>query len=253
MPFGDWLSSENRSGIQYPTVYGRDTKISLQVESLKPDTGLKDKVYVALKGAIVQMDVYSGDEPPKLDERQLADQLGVSRTPVREALTRLEQEGLIATVPRRGAFVVRKSRAQIIEIIQVWAALEGMAARLATEQASDAEIADLQKTFVTFDSSDQASAHIDEYSEQNIAFHKRIVQLGKSDLLHTMMDGLFIQMQFIRRRSVRDADRTRRSVRDHIRIIKAIEGRDAEDAQRLVIEHALSLAEHVRHHVDYLD
>jgi len=68
-----------------------------------------------------------------------------------------------------------------------------------------------------------------------------------------MMDGLFIQMQFIRRRSVRDADRTRRSVRDHIRIIKAIEGRDAEDAQRLVIEHALSLAEHVRHHVSYLD
>ena len=68
-PFGDWLSSENRSGIQYPTVYGRDIKISFQVESLKPDTGLKDKVYVALKGAIVQMDIYSGDEPPKLDER----------------------------------------------------------------------------------------------------------------------------------------------------------------------------------------
>ena len=199
------------------------------------------------------MDVYSGDEPPKLDERKLADQLGVSRTPVREALTRLEQEGLVSTVPRRGAFVVRKSRAQIIEIIQVWAALEGMAARLATEQASDAEIADLQNTFVTFDSTDQISAHIDEYSEQNIAFHKRIVQLGKSDLLHTMMEGLFIQMQFIRRRSVRHADRTRRSVRDHIRIIKAIEGRDAEDAQRLVIEHALSLAEHVRHHADYLD
>lgn len=227
--------------------------VSLQVESLKPDIGLKDKVYASLKGAIVQMDIYTGDEAPKLDERQLADKLGVSRTPVREALTRLEQEGLIATVPRRGAYVVRKSRAQIIEIIQVWAALEGMAARLATERASDEEIAELQNTFVTFDSSDQASANLDEYSEQNIAFHKRIVQLGKSDLLHQMMDGLFIQMQFIRRRSVRDADRTKRSVRDHIRIIKAIEGRDAEDAQRLVVEHALSLADHVRHHVDYLD
>jgi len=204
-----------------PEIRESGKSMSLQVESLKPDTGLKDKVYTALKSAIVQMDIYTGDEAPKLDERQLADQLGVSRTPVREALTRLEQEGLVSTVPRRGAFVVRKSREQII--------------------------------FVTFDSSDQASAHLDEYSEQNIAFHKRIVQLGKSGLLHQMMDGLFIQMQFIRRRSVRDADRTKRSVRDHIRIIKAIEGRDAEDAQRLVIEHALSLAEHVRHHVDYLD
>lgn len=226
--------------------------MALQIATLKQDAGLKEKVYIALKDAIVQMDIYSGDEAPKLDERQLADQLGVSRTPVREALTRLEQEGLIATVPRRGAFVVRKSRDQIIEIIQVWAALEGMAARLAVERASDTEIAELQNSFVTFDNSDKASAHLDEYSEQNIEFHKRIVQLGKSELLHGMMDGLFIQMQFIRRRSVRDADRTKRSVSDHIRIIKAIEARDAEAAQRLVIEHALSLAEHVRHHVDYL-
>ena len=62
---------------------------------------LKDKVYDALKAAITEMDIYAGDEPPKLDERRLAEELGVSRTPVREALSRLESEGLIQTIPRQ--------------------------------------------------------------------------------------------------------------------------------------------------------
>ncbi len=227
--------------------------MAVQVDSLKIETGLKDKVYIALKAAIVQMDVYSGDEAPKLDERQMAEQLGVSRTPVREALTRLEQEGLVRTVPRRGAFVVRKSQQEIIEIIQAWAALEGMAARLATQRATDQEIADLHSEFVTFDNSDTATANIDEYSEQNINFHQRIVQLGRSALLLSLMEGLLIHMQFIRRRSVRDSDRTEQSVSDHILIIKALEARNADEAQRLVIAHALSLAQHVEDNVDYLD
>ena len=227
--------------------------MAVQLEELKVETGLKDKVYDSLKSAIVLMDVYSADGPPKLDERQLAQQLGVSRTPVREALTRLEQEGLVKTVPRRGAYVVRKTRRQIVEIIQVWAALEGMAAKLAAERASDDEIKQLHEEFVTVGSSDVASANIDEYSEQNIQFHQRIVQLGKSELLQDLMEGLFIQVQFIRRRSVRDADRTKRSVSDHILIVKALEARKAEEVQRLVISHALSLAEHVENNVDYLE
>ena len=89
---------------------------------------LKDKVYNALRDAIAEMDIYTEAEPPRLDERSLAERLGVSRTPVREALSRLEQEGLVRTIPRRGAFVVRKSKAEILEMIHVWAALEGMAA-----------------------------------------------------------------------------------------------------------------------------
>lgn len=227
--------------------------MAVDLKNLKVESGLKDKVYGSLKEAIVRMDVYSSDEAPKLDERQLAEQLGVSRTPVREALTRLEQEGLIKTVPRRGAFVVRKTRRQIIEIIQVWAALEGMAARLAAERASDEEIRQLHSEFVTVSSSDVASANIDEYSEQNIQFHQRIVKLGQSDLLQEMMEGLFIQVQFIRRRSVRDIDRTKRSVSDHILIIKALEERRADEVQRLVMAHALSLAKHVQDNVDYLE
>ena len=224
----------------------------MQIESLKIESGLKDRVYDALKSAIVQMDIYASEALPKLDERQMAEQLGVSRTPVREALARLEHEGLVRMVPRRGAFVVRKSKREIVEIIQVWAGLEGMAARLATELASDAELASLRSRFVTFDSTDKASAAIDEYSDQNILFHQSIVELGKSELLNSMMDRLFIQMQFIRRHSVRNADRTARSVSDHILIIDALEARLPERVHELVVGHGLSLAEHVNEHIDYL-
>jgi hypothetical protein len=79
----------------------------------------------------------------RLDERQLARSLGVSRTPIREAMTLLEQEGFLRTVPRRGIFIVRKTKRQIIEMIEMWAAIESMAARLATVNASDEEIAAL--------------------------------------------------------------------------------------------------------------
>ena len=83
-------------------------------------------------------DIYAHREEMRLDERQLSQALGVSRTPIREAMTLLEQEGFLRTVPRRGVFIVRKTKKQIIEIIEIWAALESMAARLATINASDA-------------------------------------------------------------------------------------------------------------------
>src|SRR3546814_18865141 len=81
--------------------------------------------------------------------------LGGSRTPSREASNRLEQEGLVRSVPRKGVFVVRKTKAEILEMIVVWAALEGMAARLITLHASDAEIATLRAMSATFERSEE--------------------------------------------------------------------------------------------------
>jgi DNA-binding FadR family transcriptional regulator len=105
------------------------------------------------------MDIYGAGEEIRLDERQLSQDLGVSRTPIREALTVLEQEGFVRSVPRRGIFVIRKSKREIIELIQVWAALESMAARLAAERASDAELADLGRIFSEFETEEPGRAH----------------------------------------------------------------------------------------------
>ena len=81
----------------------------IRLRPLETSIGLKDRVYRALRNAITSMDIYSGDEPPRLDERSLAEDLGVSRTPIREALSRLAQEGLVEMIPRKGTFVARKS------------------------------------------------------------------------------------------------------------------------------------------------
>jgi DNA-binding GntR family transcriptional regulator len=214
---------------------------------------LKDKVYNALRDAIAEMDIYMEAEPPRLDERSLAERLGVSRTPVREALSRLEQEGLVRTIPRRGAFVVRKSKAEILEMIYAWAALESMAARLVTENASDDELRELHSFLDPYNDSAEARAHIDEYSETNIRFHQKIIKLSKSELLIDLTKNLFVHMKSIRARTIKERDRTSQSIIDHARIIEALENRQTELAEKLVRDHALALADHVRKFVDYLD
>ena len=214
--------------------------------------GLKIQVYEALRELIGHMDIYSSKDLIRLDERALGEQLGVSRTPVREAIARLEQEGIVENIARRGAFVVRKSKDEILDIVDVWAALESMAARLATSRASDEEIAQLRAKFSTY-GGDDARAHIDEYSDTNIEFHQTIIRLGHSELINQMADQLFFHMRAIRASTIKDRDRVAQSVMDHSRIIEAIEERDAYRAEQLVRDHALELAKHIERYVNYLD
>ncbi len=219
---------------------------------LEQSKALKTRVYAALRELIGRMDIYSSPHPIRLDERSLGQKLGVSRTPVREAISRLEQEGIVENIARRGAFVVRKNKDEILDIVDVWAALESMAARLAASRASDDEIAELRKKFTTMDG-DDARAHIDEYSDTNIEFHQTIIRLGHSGLLTQMADQLFFHMRAIRTSTIKDRDRVAQSVMDHTRIIEAIEERDACHAEQLVRDHALELAKHIERYVDYLD
>src|SRR5215203_2250687 len=116
---------------------------TLNVQPLDTSTSFRTQVYHALKQAITEMDIYDHKTEIRLDERQVSEKLGVSRTPIREAMTLLEQEGFVRTRPRRGIFVVRKSKREIVEMITVMAALESMAARLAAERAAPADIAEL--------------------------------------------------------------------------------------------------------------
>jgi len=222
------------------------------VAPIEAQVALKDRIYAVLKDAIVAMNIYAEDAKLRLDERRLSERLGISRTPLREALARLEQEGLVSVVPRRGVFIVRKSKAEILEMITVWAALESMAARLVTKVASEPEIASLRALFAGFRDG-VAQARIDEYSERNIRFHETILELSRCQLLKESCERLFIHMKGIRARTIGEDDRAARSIIDHMEIIEALERRDADRAERLVREHALNLAAHVEQHVDYLD
>src|SRR5271156_1131607 len=213
-------------------------------------TSLRDQAYALLKTAIAETDIYDPQQELRLDERQLTTALGVSRTPIREALSLLEQEGFIRTVPRRGIYIVRKSKREIIEMIEMWAALESMAARLATLNASDADIAALRTMFDEFRESTPAE-HIEEYSDANIAFHQAIIRLSGSHLMGKTIENLFIHVRAIRSMTISQRGRAARSIVDHMQIIEALERGDTELAERLVREHSLNLAAHVEKYCDF--
>jgi DNA-binding GntR family transcriptional regulator len=219
---------------------------------ISASVSLRDQAYAALKQMIMDADIYAHPEEIRLDERQLSQALGVSRTPIREAMTLLEQEGFLRTEPRRGIFIVRKTKKQIIEMIEMWAALESMAARLATINASDADIAELRRMFDEFRTTTPAD-HIDEYSDANIAFHQAIIRLSGSNLMGKTIENLFIHVRAIRKMTIAQTDRAARSIIDHMRIIEALEARNTELAERLVRQHSLDLAAHVETHCDFLD
>jgi len=225
------------------------SSLQLQIKPIGEGFSLKSKIYESLKAAIMDMNIYDSDTELRLDERRLSEQFGISRTPLREALARLDQEGLVRIVPRRGIYIVRKSKYEILEMITVWAALESMAARLITQNASDNEIASLRILCSTFDG-DAVKAHIDEYSDTNIKFHQAILKMSKCELLNTLAQSLFMHVRAIRARTISEKDRADRSIVDHMQIIEALEARDTELAERLVREHTLNLKAHVERYVD---
>lgn len=220
----------------------------LRIEPIAESLSLKARAYKALKAAIMDLNIYAADAELRLDERDLSLRFGISRTPLREALAQLEQEGLVRIAPRRGIFIVRKTKAEILDMITVWAALESMAARLAAGAATEKEIAGLRK-LVGF-SGDEAATHTGEYSDANIRFHQTIIGLGRNPLIGDITDSLFLHVRAIRQRTIFEADRARRSIADHTEIVDALAARDADRAERLVREHTMKLRDHVARHVD---
>ena len=224
----------------------------LSVDPLARTARFKEQAYAAIRNAIAAMDVYRNGDEIRLDERRLAQDFGISRTPVREAMAQLEREGFVRSVPRRGSYVVRKTKREVGELITAWAALEGMAARLITDNANDAEIAGLRRMFATFENG-EVRAHLDEYSDVNIEFHQAIIRMSRNSVLIDLAENLFTHMRTIRRKTIGEKDRADRSIRDHMHIIQALEARDTARAETLVRDHALGLAEHVEKYADYLD
>ncbi len=224
--------------------------MGLSIDRLKDPEVLKDKAYRSLRDAISSLDVYDPEIDLRLDERTLAQQLGVSRTPIRESLIRLENEGFVKTIPHKGAFVVRKTLEQVIDMVHVWAALESMAARLLTVRASDENISKLRELFSTYDGS-KSQAKINEYSETNIEFHRTIIEMSRCKPLMEISENLFLHLKTIRLRSITDPERAKHSIIDHIHIIEALESRDADTAEILVRNHTLRLAEQIEKHWNF--
>ncbi len=217
----------------------------MKLSPIPTNQTLKDQIYGMLRTAIIEMNIYDEGADLRLDERTLSEQLGISRTPLREALTRLEQEGFLEVRARKGVFVLRKTLDEILDMIIAWAALESMAARMSAVNATDGEIAALRRHAMG-NSASSAGADLGEYSDANIRFHQMILEMGGCKLLKDMAESLFVHMYAVRRRALEENDRAANSVVDHMEIIEAIEARSPELASRLVREHTMRLHDHVR-------
>jgi len=225
----------------------------LDVKPIDTQSSFRTQAYQALKQAITSVNIYAQSHEIRLDESQLSQDLGVSRTPIREAMTLLEQEGFVKTLPRRGIFVVRKTKREIIEMIQVWAALESLAARLITLHAKDDDIATLRPLFEEFQGNGQSpEGQLDEYSDANIRFHQAVIKMSGNACIADMTENLFIHVRAIRQMTIGQDDRAARSIADHLKIIEALQRRDTEAAERLTRQHTLDLAAHVEKYCTFL-
>jgi DNA-binding GntR family transcriptional regulator len=223
--------------------------LQIQISPIGDGQSLKARTYEALRAAILNMNIYDPSAELRLDERDLSARFGVSRTPLREALAQLDTEGLVRIMPRKGIFIVRKTKSEILDMITVWAALESMAARLATKLAPDDGIDALHGLVDVF-STDEVAAKMGEYSDANIKFHQAIIKLAQSPLIASTTTELFFHVRAIRQRTIAEQDRARRSIVDHKEIVAALEARDTERAERLVREHTLRLRDHVERYVE---
>ncbi len=222
----------------------------LVLARVAPEETFKVKAYSALKQAIMGMDIYGSREPVWLDERQLSDRLGVSRTPVREAIAMLEQEGFVRSLPRRGIMVVRKTKREIVEMIEAWAAIESMAARRIALGAGDDDIGVLRRLFEGFGERHKPLDHLSEYSSANLAFHQALIRLSGSKLLVELTDNLLLHVRGIRQITIGRDNRAERSIHDHLAIIDALERHDVAAAETLSRDHTLGLAAYVERYGD---
>ena len=180
-------------------------------------------------------------EPIRVREEDLASQLGVSRTPVREALIRLDSTGVISLRPGRGALLEPVSDRDYREWLQLREQLEGFAAREAALNASQRDVLALRAIFEPFLESGVAEAKAAQYSQANVAFHVEIIRLANNHLLERVWASFGHPQTSYRRQTIARLHRSADSLREHLDIIEAIEQRDPDLAEARARAHVREL------------
>jgi DNA-binding GntR family transcriptional regulator len=204
-------------------------------------SSLAEMAYRALKETILNLD-YASEE--RLDERVLADSLKISRTPLRDAIGRLASEGFLRVEPRKGVFIVRKSRNEIIEILYVRAALEGMAAKLCVPHLRDEDVVRMKEIFAPF-TTENVESRMQEFSEANVEFHEFVLRLSHCQKLQEMAANIHDHMRMVRIKTIRTGGRASNAILEHREIIEALESRDEEKAADEMRRHIEGLARYV--------
>lgn len=200
---------------------------------------LTDRVFQQIQQAIVRGEIKPGS---KLSEADLASQYGVSRGPLREALSRLEARKLLLRTPNVGMRVVALSKTELIEIYQIREVLEGFATRLAAAHMSDADIQQLKQLLINHQAQHDLQEGRSYYQEEgDLDFHYRIVMASQNATLIDMLCGdLYHRVRLYRYQFSAKAGRALAAFDQHKQILSAIEARDGELAELLMRRHIAS-------------
>ena len=202
----------------------------LKLDQYKP---LREVVFESIRGAIISGVLKPGE---RLMEVQMAEKLGVSRTPIREAIRKLELEGLVVMIPRKGAYVADLSLKDITDVLELRAALEGLAAELAAARITDEEIEELEMIAMDFHKAIE-SDDMEGMIQKDIEFHDIIFKATRNEKLIQISNNLREQVQRFRVMYITKFKKSRTLATEHFEIAEAISNRNMDLAEKLAKRH----------------
>lgn len=210
----------------------------------KQNNSLRSQVFVHVRQDILCGKYAQGEE---LTEAGLGAELGVSRTPVREALRQLALEGLVELIPNKGAFVTGISPKDVIDIYQIRARLEGLCARWAAENITDEELDDMEET-MHLSEFHSRKEHYDKVFELDGRFHELMYEASHSRILSHELSDFHQYVQRVRKMSIKNRVRSRHTNEEHNKIFEALKQHDGDLAEKLATEHILNSMDSIRQH-----
>ncbi len=222
----------------------KHTDLTMNINEYLP---LRDVVFQTLRRAIITGELSPGE---RLMEISLANQLGVSRTPVREAIRKLELEGLVTMVPRKGAQVAKITENNLRDVIEIRSALEEFAASLACERIDDEGRKELTKKHIEFKNTVEQGGDIVAIIEKDEQFHDAIVLASKNRRLITIINSLREQFYRYRMEYVKDAAKHSVLVAEHEALMNAIFNKNQDEAVAIMKTHLLNQQDAIIHAIN---
>lgn len=203
---------------------------------------LRGQVFDKIRSDILKGRYQKGDE---LVECTIGKEMGVSRTPVREAIRQLELEGLVQLIPNKGAFVTGISASDVRDIYLIRSRLEGLAARMAAEHISSEQLAEMEETIVLSDYHVKKE-HFEQVCEMDGKFHKLLYAASGSRILEHTLTDFHQYVQRVRMASITNRMRMHKSNSEHEKILEAIRNKDGDQAEKVAAEHISNTVENLK-------
>ncbi len=195
--------------------------------------GLHDQVAARLRTMLVEGLIQPG---AKLNERELCEKLGVSRTPLREAIKLLAAEGLVDLLPNRGAIAVKLTEADVLNTFELLATLEGMSGELAAARITDAELSEIQALQYEMMAC-YARRDLSGYYRINARIHAAINNAARNPVLTSTYRAINARVQSLRFRTNQNEAKWAEAVREHELMVEALSRHDSQTMRHLLVQH----------------